>query len=71
MRPRHYGEVSPLLPLVEAAPEVGLQPYTDDFDAAVEFLEAEGYIEDAGPRVNVARRQAYMITPKGAAWVEF
>jgi DNA-binding PadR family transcriptional regulator len=36
----------------------------------MEFLEREGYIEDAGPYVNVARRQVYRITPKGKAWIE-
>ena len=59
-----------MLPLADAAPAVGLQPNTEDFDAAMELLEREGYIEDAGPYVNVARRQVYRITPKGKAWIE-
>jgi hypothetical protein len=64
------GELS-ILPLTDAAPEVGLQPNTDDFDAAIEYLEYEGYIEEDWPSIGVGQGQGdYRITLEGEAWIE-
>jgi hypothetical protein len=60
-----------ILPLTDAAPEVGLQPNTDDFDGAIEYLEHEGYIEEDWPSIGVAQGQGdYRITLEGEAWIE-
>jgi hypothetical protein len=53
----------------DAAPDIGLERFSEEVDQAIAYLERSGYMVDVGRRLNTSMGNFYQITPRGLDWL--
>ncbi len=53
----------------DAAPFIGFERFCNEVDEAIEYLERQRYITEAGEAMNLTGRTVYTITPEGLGFI--
>jgi hypothetical protein len=51
------------------APFIGLERFCEEVDEAIEYLERQRYVTEAGDATNLTGRTVYQFTPEGLEFI--